>query len=41
VLSPDVEARGLLPMLHQRFKPISDKQFVELSIRCQQQQSWY
>lgn len=41
VLQVDLEARGLNQMINPRFKPISDQQFVELSLRCQNIQSWY
>ena len=41
VLKADVEARGLGQLLDPRFTPISDQQFVELSLRCHKVQSWY
>ncbi|WP_421862997.1 sulfurtransferase complex subunit TusB [Motiliproteus sp.] len=41
VLQPDVEARGLGPVLSDRFELIDDAGFVALTIKCDRVQSWY
>lgn len=41
VLQPDVDARGLRPLLSERFELVDDSGFVDLTIKCDRIQSWY
>ncbi len=41
VLRADTEARGLSSRISPRFTEVDDNGFVELTIRCEQIQSWY